>query len=266
MSEALGKLMAHCGTTKITRDQLKELPLPEATRTHQPIAHHRIIDALVESLSFRHISVVRDEYALSPDSMRMFGVLDLETGLPELATEGIRFSIGIRNSNDKSLRLAMTIGYRVFVCDNMAFKGDFSPIFHKHTAKLDLLDVISVGVDKMQRNFAPLKRQIQMWQVCELSDEQAKLIIYRAFVEEGYPRQLIQKTHDHYFIPKHEAFLPRTLWSLSNAFTSAFKELSALKQFQISAKLGGFMQRQGSDLQAQSLNGACNSPELMSVA
>ena len=48
--------------------------------------------------------------------MKMFGVLDLETGL-----EGCRFSIGLRNANDKSMRLAMTFGYRVFVCDNMAF-------------------------------------------------------------------------------------------------------------------------------------------------
>jgi hypothetical protein len=39
---------------------------------------------------------------------------DLET-----AFEGCRFSIGIRNAKDKSMRLAMTVGYRVFVCDNI---------------------------------------------------------------------------------------------------------------------------------------------------
>ena len=38
------------------------------------------------------------------------------------------FSIGIRNANDKSMRLALTVGYRVFVCDNMAFNGDFTPL------------------------------------------------------------------------------------------------------------------------------------------
>ena len=27
----------------------------------------------------------------------------------------------------KSMRLAMTVGYRVLVCDNMAFYGDFTP-------------------------------------------------------------------------------------------------------------------------------------------
>ena len=38
-----------------------------------------IVEALVETLSFRHIGVVNEEYAVSFDGMKMFGVLDLET-------------------------------------------------------------------------------------------------------------------------------------------------------------------------------------------
>jgi hypothetical protein len=47
----------------MTFDDLKLLPVPEQTRTHKPIPHHRIIEALIETLGFRHISVVRQEYA-----------------------------------------------------------------------------------------------------------------------------------------------------------------------------------------------------------
>ncbi|MEX2264620.1 MAG: hypothetical protein WD696_21880 [Bryobacteraceae bacterium] len=71
-----GTLLSQTG--KITRAELQCIPVPEATRTHQPIPHHEIVQALVETLGFRHIGVVRDEYALSQDGMRMFGVLDLE--------------------------------------------------------------------------------------------------------------------------------------------------------------------------------------------
>src|SRR5688572_25263316 len=101
-------LIAHCGTSKIDRAGLLHLPVPEPTATHRPIPHHEVVQALVETLGFRHIGVVRDEYAASPDGMRMFGVLDLEAGF-----EGCRFSIGLRNSHDKSMRLALTCGYRV---------------------------------------------------------------------------------------------------------------------------------------------------------
>jgi hypothetical protein len=32
------------------------------------------------------------------------------------------------------------------------------------------------------------------------------------------------------------------MWSLSNAFTSAFKELDPIPQFKATAKLGGFLE------------------------
>ena len=166
----------------------------------------------------------------------MFGVLDLDA-----EWSGVRFSIGLRNANDKSMRLGMTVGYRVLVCDNMSFQGEFTPVLQKHTRKLDLLDVISVGVDRMQRSFAPLKAQIQSWQQNSIMDDAARLIIYRAFLEDRFPRTIMAEVHRHYFKPEYEEFRPRTLWSLSNAFTSAFKLLKPVRQFTATAKLGGYL-------------------------
>jgi hypothetical protein len=48
--------------------------------------------------------------------------------------------------------------------------------------------------------------------------------------------------HDFYFEPQYEEFRPRTMWSLSNAFTSAFKELDPIPQFKATAKLGAFLE------------------------
>jgi hypothetical protein len=39
-----------------------------------------------------------------------------------------------------------------------------------------------------------------------------------------------------------EEFRPRTSWSLSNAFTSAFKDLEPIPQFRATAKLGEFLE------------------------
>src|SRR5216684_4991561 len=85
--------------------------------------------------------------------MKMFGELDLETQM-----EGCRFSIGIRNSHDKSLRLGLTAGMRVFVCSNMAFSGDFTPVLAKHTKSFNLIDTLSVGVDRKVSNGRRLSR------------------------------------------------------------------------------------------------------------
>ena len=142
MSET-STLIGYGGRT-IGREELALVPTPPATETHRPIPHHEIVRALIETLGFRHIGVVHDEYAVSPDGMKMFGVLDLATEM-----EGCRLSIGLRNSHDKSMRLSMTCGYRVFVCSNMAFSGDFTPVLAKHSKSFSLIDCVSVGVDRM---------------------------------------------------------------------------------------------------------------------
>jgi hypothetical protein len=56
------------------------------------------------------------------------------------------------------------------------------------------------------------------------------------------PNTLPARFHDLYFEPKYEEFKPRTIWSLSNAFTSAFKELDPVPQFKATAKLGEFLE------------------------
>src|SRR5437899_7285381 len=176
MSEATSTLLSNGG--KLTREQLALVATPPGTATHKPIPHAEVVQALVETLGFRHIGIVKDEYAVSKDGMKMFGVLDLDTGM-----QGCRFSLGIRNAHDKSMRLALTVGYGVFVCENMAFSGDFEPVLAKHSKHFNLVEAISVGVDQMQRNFGPMVTQVTRWQENQLSDAAAKLVIYRAFVE-----------------------------------------------------------------------------------
>jgi hypothetical protein len=160
---------------------------------------------------------------------------------------GCRFALGLRNSHDKSMRLALTVGYRVFVCDNMAFNGDFSPLLAKHTKNFQLNRSLSAGVDDMQRNFEPMVKAVELWRGSQISDVTAKTVIYRAFVEGALdaPRHLDRRVHELYFNPSHEEFAPRTMWSLSNAFTSAFKELAPISQFWATASLAKFLQPLG---------------------
>jgi hypothetical protein len=145
---------------------------------------------------------------------------------------------------DKSMRLAMTVGYRVFVCDNLAFQGDFSPVLAKHSNHFSLQNAISIGVDQMQRSFKPMVESVELWRASQISDVTAKLIIYEAFIEGGLeiPRHLAPRTHELYFTPQYDDFAPRTMWSLSNAFTSAFKELDPIPQYRATAKLGPFLE------------------------
>lgn len=249
MNDVQSTLIAHCGARKIAREELKDIPVPEGTKTHMPLSHFEIVQALEESLAYRHLMVVKDEYAVSGDGMKMFGVMDLNCQF----TEG-RFSIGLRNSNDKSMRLALTAGYRVFVCDNMAFSGDFTPLSHKHTPNLELRDSISIAVDRIHRNFETLESQVRAMTEFGLSDNDAKLFIYRAFLDralKGVPRNLMFDVHEQYFSPSYDEFRARNLWSLSNAFTSAFKTLRPMKQYEVTARLGAFFTQEQVERESQ---------------
>jgi len=124
------------------------------------------------------------------------------------------------------------------------FSGVFSPVLAKHSKRFSLEDALSIGVDRMQRNFEPMRQQVETWRAQQLSAGQAKLTIYQAFIEGDLdvPKHLARRVHELYFNPQHEEFEPRTMWSLSNAFTSAFKQLDPIPQFKATAKLGGFLE------------------------
>jgi hypothetical protein len=128
--------------------------------------------------------------------------------------------------------------------DDLALSGQFTPVLAKHSKSFSLVDSISIGVDRMQRNFEPMRRQVELWRQSELTDVTAKMIIYQAFIESELevPRHLARRVHDLYFEPHYDEFKRRTLWSLSNAFTSAFKELDPIPQFRATAKLAGFLE------------------------
>ncbi len=222
---------------KLDRAQLALVPTPPRTITHQTIPHHEIVSALVQSLGFRHIAVVGEEYCISRDGADMFGLMELDQGF-----EGGRFALGIRNSNAKRFRFALTVGVRVFVCMNMAFKGEFEPVMHKHTKNFNLLDSLAIGLEQMQRNFKPMAENIDRWRETQIGDDFARAIICRAFFEQQLdaPQHLARVVYHDYFNPTIPEFEPRTKWSLQNSFTTAFKALDPIPQFKATASLGEF--------------------------
>lgn len=232
--------LSHTRSVLVGRQDLKDLPTPEPTPTHYPIPHWRFVEVLAESLHYRHLDILAEEYAVSSDGMRFFGVLTLN-----VEESGVRVALGLRNSHDKSFSLGMTVGRRVLVCDNLALFGDYAPVMRKHTKRAEIEAILAVAVDQMQRHFEPMQRQIAFFRGCDLSDQRAKLIIYDAFLGgmADLPKHLGTTVHEHYFNPQYPDFEPRTLWSLENAFTSAVKELEPVARLKASGRLAPFLSR-----------------------
>jgi hypothetical protein len=77
----------------------------------------------------------------------------------------------------------------------------FTPVLAKHTKHLSLVDILAVKVDRMQRNFEPMRKQVEAWKGTRFPDETAKLVVYRAFVEGEWdvPKHLGRRVHDLYW-------------------------------------------------------------------
>ena len=79
----------------------------------------------------------------------------------------------------------------------------------------------------MQRNFEPMRQQVETWRQTELSTVTAKMIIYQALIESELevPRHLARRVHDLYFAPQYPKFEPR---SGSHPAVSRYRQIGKL--------------------------------------
>ena len=119
----------------------------------------------------------------------------------------------------------------------------FTPVLTKHTKNFNLVDTLSVGVDRIQWNFEPLQRQVELWRKTQITDDTAKLIFCSAFIDGKLeaPRSLLPRGSPAVLRAAISGVLGQDHVELSNAFTSAFKKLDPVPQFKATAKLGGFL-------------------------
>src|SRR5689334_13130127 len=201
-------LIAGSDTTgTLTRQELALVPTPASTPTHQVIPHVEIVNSLEEQLGFRHIALTKEEYAVSKDGKNFFGVMTLDQGI-----NGASFALGVRNSHSKQFRLSIVVGLRVFVCSNLCFSGDFNIVLAKHSKNFSLKNAISISIDEAQRGFEPMQIAVEAWLETTVTDDQARLTIFKALVEDQQdaPKHLARAVWKNLQEPAYEDFRPRT--------------------------------------------------------
>lgn len=226
---------------KLARQDLLALPSPLSTDTHTVVPHHKLVEGVLEALAYRNIEVLQEEYAVAKEAAQLFGVLTLN-----IEKNGVNLVLGLRNSHDRTFALGMVAGFRVLVCSNLSFRGEFFAVAKRHSKKLmdNFVDTVSIGVDRVQRNFSPMIGQIDVWQNHSLSDVEAKSLIFDALVMGGIdaPKALAPLVAKQYFEPP-PAFEARNAWSLQNSFTETFKTLDPIPMYRATSSLGEFFER-----------------------
>ena len=132
---------------------------------------------------------------------------------------------GLRTGNNKTMSLQICAGLSVFVCDNLAFRGDMIALKRKHTSGLNLKEELTLAVIRFQDHFGRLTREIGSLKDRKLLDLEAKAMIHDVFAQGLMPVRFLPEVSRQYFEPALAEFEPRNAWSLHNAFTGAAKEM-----------------------------------------
>jgi hypothetical protein len=173
------------------------------------VHHKEVIDAIKNGIDLFGLDIVRSEYTLAREGMQMFAVWDLNTGNDDLC-----WSIGIRNSMNKSLALGITAGTRVFICENLAFDGEFVE-FRRHTKGLDQDELEFLAYRSVKKMIGRLT-EFQAWHESlkryDLSETDAKILLVEIMTK-------FSRFNELYFGGVYDP----TLWGFHEAVTDTLK-------------------------------------------
>lgn len=209
------------GANKVTEAEVIQVPAVPFTKSFHPIHHRFIIDAIRSGVVATGLEIVKTNYVLANDGKRMFGVWDLSGGSEELC-----WSIGIRNSMDKSMALGITAGTRVFVCDNLAFSGEFVE-FRKHTKGLvyDELEFMAYrAMKKMVANLTKFQAWHEGLRNFSLTEWDAKILLVEIMTDNIIPPSKFARFNDLYFGGVYEP----TLWGFHETVTDMLRDSNLL--------------------------------------
>jgi hypothetical protein len=168
---------------------------------------------------FNGLVAAQPRYGVSRAGARLFATLDLATPI----AEGVALAVEIRNSTDKSLPLGFCAGNRVFVCSNLAFHSELM-VNRKHTrfGADRFREAIALAIRSLAQFQQVEAKRIETFRQTELLDVRAESLILRSFERGLVSSRQLSEVVAAYREPAFEEFLPRTLWSLLNAYTCVF--------------------------------------------
>lgn len=117
----------------LQENQVRIVPLPAKTESYTPIPHGQMIDVIRECMRNNNLPITSTKFVSSNSGNKMIGEFRFDQDDNELGG-----SVIFRNSYDKSVAAAITIGSIVLVCSNGMIRGlQEAFLKRKHTGHAD---------------------------------------------------------------------------------------------------------------------------------
>lgn len=214
-------LLLHCGARAVEREQVMDVPTPCPTETWTPMAHIALISHVEQTICTNGLVIGTQAHSLSRDGARYFGLMEVQHSESNL---DYCWVLGIRNSHDKTFPAGIVAGASIMVCDNLSFSGEVK-LARKHTRFItrDLPRLVQSAVGQLMDRWHHQDTRFATYKLADIDDRTAHDLVIRACDVGVVPNRTIPEVLHEWREPRHEAFQPRTVWSLFNSFTEALK-------------------------------------------
>ena len=238
----MSTLMYNSATdTKVERDYLANLqtPPPMGSR-HAPYPFHAFATDTVSAIERAGFTVAQEDYAITKDEKRMFGLLNVSRpvapdaptfGVPALHRPRWNLLVALRGAHDQSISRGLAIGSRVMVCSNLCFHGDLGNWARKQTTNIahripKMVAEAVAGLGEAGRKLIVDFDAFNQQQISRDAGDKVLLDIYRSggFSASQMGRAITD--WDKCSVEEHTAN-GRNVWWLFNSATHALKPTGA---------------------------------------
>ena len=220
----MSNLMIHSADGKhVDLDQLRLIPVPDQTKSYTAVPHVDFANA-VKTISLdllRGYELHNEQYGIAREGSQLFGMLSFRA-INGQGDTGI--SVGMRNSYDKSISLGMACGASVFVCDNLAFRGDIT-ILRRHTTNVwdRLKESIVHTLYEANKNYSLLQADMDIMRGIKLSNNDAFRALGMLYGHDIISIRQLPVAMENWLNSPHKEFADRNQWSFYNAITESLK-------------------------------------------
>ncbi len=219
----------------VTMTQLSGIDVPERTNVSKQwrgVRHADLATAILEGCADEGLDVRDTQWGVNGTGSDLFGGVDI-TPSPQAGLhlpDGLGLALGVRHSNVGRYAVTFAVGARVFICSNGMIVSDFT-VSHKHTVSLVLPELVRLALRRFLDEARGVAEQVETLRALPVNDAQAAVAILDAARFDELPPRYALDVWQAWQTPAHVDFMPRTGWSLHNAFTQVAKTLAPTSQY-----------------------------------
>lgn len=116
-----------------TERQLKDVVLPDRTKSYHPVSHGEILDNIYEQAAKNGLTISNTQYKVARGGNQVIGVMDV-TSPSDNNEFGMRMAW--RNSYDKTMSFGYAAGIQAFICSNGMISGEIQ-LRKKHVGSVE---------------------------------------------------------------------------------------------------------------------------------